>query len=103
MKESLQNLTAFILDFGLKKPNKAISFTAIVEYNLNDNITSINANVQIVTSDNLATIYIISDLASNDLPDMFDAKEERITYVPMKWLVIKQPTGYISIEPKEAV
>lgn len=93
---SLNALDRFIDGLGLRNPDKIISFNAHVDMSVNSGTIRFTSNVQIITSNSLATIYIISnDFRPGYMPDMFDPSRYTFSYIDGKGLEI------ISIDPGE--
>lgn len=82
-------LTEFIKDFNLRKPNGVISFNALVEFKINDHVIDKVSEVQIITSTNTETIYFIEDdIYAASLPEMLEAEKHEIIYSKNKKLII---------------
>lgn len=95
MERSVNALNDFISDFALKQPSGVVYFYANLQFVTNNQLHLLNSDVHIVTSDNLAAIYILSK-ESNPLkmPDMFTAKKDVYTYVEGQHLRIDGTAGF---------
>ena len=103
MKTSIENLTRFIDDFGLKQPDNTIRFFAVLEYNVNGETKREESEVHIITSDHLASVYLLFEKVLNEhLPDLFDARKNVMAYKHRQYLSIEYPNGILFIHPKIA-
>ncbi len=107
MNDSVIALDNFIEDFALKQPDGIVYFYAAIQFVVNHHMKLLSSDVHIVTSDGLATIYLLGlDAEAPEIPDMFTAKKDVFTYVANEYLRI-EGTGeggkyIISISPKKA-
>ena len=106
MNESVESLQEFIKEFSLKCLDGTAAFYATIHILLNGRLQLLNSNVQIITSNDLATIYILDlDTADGQLPDMFEAKKNLFTNVKGLGLKLSGKTSngnfIISVYPKE--
>ena len=96
-------LKEFISDFNLRKPNGVISFNAMIEFKINNDVVNKISEVQIITSTNTETIYFIeNDIYSPSLPEMLEAERHEITYIKNEQIIIKgnNSTGDYSVAIK---
>ena len=90
MNESIALLEQFITDFDLRSEDGVTSFRAKIHFFTNSRLTVFEANIQIITSASLATLYIVSpENIPPHLPDMFDAKHNEFVYLKHQSLKIK--------------
>jgi hypothetical protein len=81
MPGSVDALTKFINEFGLKKANGTTVFPAIIHYRSNDYTQLFESEVQIITGNDLFTVYIMNtDTSYRYIPDMFEAKNTSMTF-----------------------
>lgn len=99
MLESIQNLNQFILDFNLRHPNGIVCFKGKIGYIIDGISHSTESEMHIITSDNIAAIYILNLSNSNELPDMFDINKFNFSYTTNKFLTIKNDKIELSIVP----
>jgi hypothetical protein len=105
MTESLLALTDFIKDFDLKNRNGIVSFDATVQVYFRQELLVSEANVQVITSAHLATLYLLGEENEFDfLPEILQAKTHLFTYFKNHYLRILAPSGdenfFVSIFPK---
>jgi hypothetical protein len=102
MNESLQNLNRFIRDFNLRQPNGVVAFNAKIDFSTNQSSKTKQSEVHIITSDNLATIYFLSqDINSDGFPDMFDVKNTSFIYISNQYLKVETSNCTVSIFPAD--
>jgi hypothetical protein len=87
--ESLQAINDFIEHWKLREPNRVAAFNALVDYLTDKSRHQFNAEVHIITSDNIVAVYILNNVINNKaLPSMFVAKQDAFILNPEKSLVI---------------
>ena len=106
MNQSVTALNDFINDFSLKQPDGVVYFYANIQVVINNHFQLLNSDVHIITSDNLATIYILGqNNKSWEAPDMFTPKKDIFTYVENEYLRIENAGDsgkyVVSISPKQ--
>ena len=106
MNQSIDALNKFIDDFALKQPNGIVYFYANIQMVINSHLQVLSSDVHIITSDNLATIYILSKSSKSwEGPDMFTPKKDSFTYIENEYLRIESTGDYgkyiVSISPKQ--
>lgn len=90
MNESITALESYINDFALKEPDGIVYFYATIQFDVNGHLQELDSDVHILTSDNLATIYILGLGAKPwELPDMFTPKKDVFTYRKKQCLIIQ--------------
>ncbi|MEO7049162.1 MAG: hypothetical protein ABI091_27910 [Ferruginibacter sp.] len=105
MNISFDALEEFINDFNLAIENGIIAFSAILHIRLNGQLQVITSDVQVITSDNLGTIYLLGlDKNEGYVPDMFEAKKNLFSYTKGTGLKITGTSNagnfIISVSPK---
>ncbi|MEO5944988.1 MAG: hypothetical protein ABIP30_17450 [Ferruginibacter sp.] len=105
MNISFEALEQFINDFNLTIENGIIAFSAILHIRLNGQLQVITSDVQVITSDNLGTIYLLGlDKNEGYVPDMFEAKKNLFSYTKGTGLKITGASDagnfIISVSPK---
>jgi hypothetical protein len=105
MNASVIALDHFIEDFALRHADGVVYFYANIQFLVNHHMQLLNSDVHIVTSDGLASVYLLGlDTRTWEIPDMFTAKKDVFTYVINEYLRI-EGTGeagkyIVSISPK---
>jgi hypothetical protein len=100
MKESLSRLEQFISDFNLRQSSGVITFTATIHFsNAAAESGTVESEVHIITSDNIAAIYFLS-VDGKIIPDMFSVKDHRFTYTKAKCLNIEGESYDVAVFPK---
>ena len=105
MNNSFEALEQFINDYSLTIQDGTTAFPATVHIRLNGHLKIIASEIQIITSDNLGTVYILNlNKTEEHLPDMFEAKKSLFSYSKGAGLKISGSSDgdnfIISISPK---
>lgn len=87
---SAKNITDFINGFGLRNPLGLVIFKAGIVVHVDGNPKTASSEVQIITSDDLMTVYLMDDAATTDLqiPEMYNAYEHECKFIPWQCLAI---------------
>lgn len=82
MNESVIALENFINSFALKQADGIVYFYADIEFIIDGHAHTLSGDIHIITSDNLATVYILGlDTRPWELPDMFTPAKDDFSYI----------------------
>jgi len=102
--DSISELDIFLKEYQLKNDHGIAKFDARISILKKGNFHSLDSEIQVITSDGLASIYILKPREDDmDVPDMFDGKKFLFSFDPGRGLKISGETGNenvsISISP----
>ena len=105
MNESVIALDDFIADFALRQADGVVYFYASIKFIIAGHEQTLDSDIHIITSDNLATIYILGlGTKAWEIPDMFTPKSDDFVYVNNQYLKITAKGGarkyIVHISPK---
>ena len=90
MNQSIAALEEFISQLELRESNGVTFFQATIHLLISGNVQVQKSEVHIITSDNLATVYITDlDCAFFKLPQLFEAKKQLFIFINNKYLKIE--------------